>query len=162
MAKLAKSEGLFEDLFDFRQSIDDLFNRMVSRSPWLGERLTELRSEVPPVEAWMDKDGKSYHLRVSLPGIDPQNVQLNVQGNTLSIHGERKESLESKEAQFLRREISYGTIDRTLALPEGVEVGKLNAEYNNGLLEISAPVATGALPRRIEIKSAARSKTAGA
>jgi HSP20 family protein len=162
MAKLMKREGPFEDLFDFRQSLDDLFNRMVTRSPWLGERMAELRPEVPPIEAWMDKDGMKYHLRVSLPGIEPQNVQLNVQGNTLSIHGERKESHESKDAQFLRREISYGTIDRTLTLPEGVEVDKLTAEFSNGLLEISAPVAAAALPRRIEVKTPAKSKSAGA
>jgi HSP20 family protein len=162
MAKLMKREGLFEDLFDFRQSIDDLFNRMISRSPWAGERVTELQPEVPPVEAWIDKEGKNYHLKVSLPGIEPQNVQVNAQGNTISIHGERKESHESKEAQYFRREINYGTVDRTVTLPEGVEADKLTAEYNNGLLEISAPVALAALPRRIEIKTAAKSKTAGA
>jgi HSP20 family protein len=163
MTKLAKREGLFEDLFDFRQDLDELFNRMLSRSPWLSERVAPLlQPEVPPVEAWVDKDGKNYHVRVAVPGIDPQNVQLNIQGNTLSIRGERKESREAKDVNYLRREISYGAVDRTLVLPEGVETDKITAEYNNGVLEIGAPIASAALPRRIEIKAAVKTKTAGA
>jgi HSP20 family protein len=162
MTDLTKQEGLFDDLFDFRKGLDELYNRMLSRSPWLSERVAQLRPEMPPIETWIDRDEKTYHLRLALPGVDPQDVQLNVQGNVLSVRAERKNSRESKEANFLRREISYGVLERRVPLPEGVEASKITAEQNNGLLEISAPIATAALPRRIEVKSSSKSKTVGA
>jgi HSP20 family protein len=161
MTKLAKREGLFEELFDFRQNLDELFSRMLSHSPWISERVAQLQTELPPVEAWIDKEGKSYHARVALPGIEPQNVQLNIQGNSLSIRGERREAREAKDVNYLCREISYGVVDRTLTLPEGVETDKITAECANGVLDISAPIASAALPRRIEIKTAVKAKTAG-
>jgi len=162
MTELAKREGRFEDLFDFRQDLDELFNRMLNRGPWATGRIGQWLREAPPVEAWVAKDGKNYHVRVALPGVDPQDVQLNVQGNALSISAERKESRESKDVNYLRREFTYGSLDRTLTLPQGVEADKITAEFTNGVLEISAPIAAAALPRRIEVKAAAKSKTAAA
>jgi len=67
------------------------------------------------------------------------------------IRGERKLPQLVKEAELFEREITYGVFERTLSLPEGVNVEKLRAEYVNGVLEITAPVATAALPRKIEI-----------
>ena len=53
--------------------------------------------QVPPVEAWVDSEAKRYHLRVALPGIDPNDVKLNLQGNTLTLSAEGKESRETNE-----------------------------------------------------------------
>ena len=86
--------------------------------------------------------------------IDPKDVNIQVHGDTLSVTGERKVTNESKEANYYHREISYGSFERAIALPEGVETDKINAEYRNGVLEITAPISAAALPRRIEIKSA--------
>ena len=99
-----------------------------------------------------------------LPGVDPKNVNLQVQANTLTISGERSATRETKEADYLRREITYGSFQRSILLPEGVDTDKLNAEYRNGILEITAPIAAAALPRKVEIKAlpgpAARHATA--
>ncbi len=162
MTDLARRGGFFGDLFDFRRDFDELFNRLLSEQPWGTAQLAPPAPEVPPIDAWVDKEGKNYHLRLALPGVDPQDVQLNVQDNVLSIRAERKESRESKDVNYLRRELSYGLMERTVQLPEGADRAKIIAEYNNGVLEISAPIAAAALPRRIEIKAAAKSKTAGA
>jgi len=89
----------------------------------------------------VDKDTKKYHLQMALPSVDPNKVELNLQGNMLTISAERKASREAKDVDYLHREFSYGTFRRTLTLPEGVETEKINAEYNNGLLEITAPMA---------------------
>ncbi|HJY91632.1 MAG TPA: Hsp20/alpha crystallin family protein, partial [Candidatus Acidoferrum sp.] len=67
-----------------------------------------------------------------------------------------------KEADFLQREISYGSFMRSLSLPEGVDKDKISAEYRNGMLEITAPIATAALPKRVEIKSLPASRAASA
>jgi len=162
MNNLARRGSFFGDLFDFRREFDEMFNRMLSEQPWGTARSAVPTPEVPAIDAWVDKEGKSYHVRLALPGVDPQNVQLNVQGNMLSISAERKETRESKDVNYLRREFSYGTLERTLELPEGTDTAKVTAEYNNGVLEISAPIAAAALPRRIEIKSAVKPKAASA
>jgi len=152
MTKLAIRENPFEDLFDFRRGFEQFFNRFLTGWPSFMEAETTPFALTPPIEAWVDKDTKKYHLRMALPGIDPNKVDLNIQGNMLTISAERKASREAKDVDYLHREFSYGTFRRTLTLPEGVETEKINAEYNNGLLEITAPMAAAALPRRVEIK----------
>lgn len=157
MNNLVPRNNLFQDLFDFRRDFDQIFNRMVTGWPW-GQAGESEMGFVPAVEAYMDKDRKVYHCRMALPGIDAKDVQIHAQGNTLTVTGERKENRSTTNANYWEQEISYGAFERTLSLPEGVDVDKLNAEYHNGLLEITAPVAASALPRRIEIKAGSKAK----
>jgi HSP20 family protein len=97
-----------------------------------------------------------------LPGVDAKDVNIQVLGNTLSISGERSSSRETKESDYLHREITYGSFQRLIELPEGVDKDKLTAEYRNGVLEITAPISAAALPRKIEVKSLPSAKGAGA
>jgi len=163
VANLVPRSSLFQDLFDFRRGFDQVFNRVLTGWP-SGEARTssETGTFSPAVESYLDKDGKTFHCRVALPGIDPKDVQVNAQGNTLTINGERRVTRTGKDVDYQHNEIWYGTFERTLTLPEGVEVDKINAEYNHGVLEITAPVAASALPRRIQIKTAATAKTMSA
>lgn len=110
----------------------------------------------------MDKDTKKYISRISLPGVEPKDVQINTQGNLLTIRGERKFTRSTKELDMLHEEMAYGTFERTLTLPEGVVADKLVAEYNNGVLELAAPVSAAALPRKIEIKTLSMPKSIAA
>lgn len=160
MAHLVPRDSFFQDLFDFRRDFDQIFNRMLSGSPLTGENQANQVSGffAPAVESYVDKDNKTYHCRVSLPGIDPKDVQIHAQGNTLTLRGERKITHQAKNLDYGQNEIWYGAFERTLPLPEGVNVDKVNAEYRDGLLEITAPIAASALPRRIEIKSTPMSK----
>jgi HSP20 family protein len=159
MTKLVRRNSFFEDLFDFRRDFDHIFNRMLSGWPF-GETPSAAASAAftPAIESYIDKDDKTYHLRVSLPGVDPKEVQIHAQGNAVTISGERKVKRSDKDVDFHYEEISYGAFERTLTLPEGVNADKLNAEFHNGVLEITASVAAVALPRRIEIKTAPMSK----
>src|SRR6266581_5892230 len=109
----------------------------------------------PAVEAYVDKEGKKYVCRVTLPGVEPKDLQIHAQANVLTIRGERKLTHSTKEIELMEGEIVYGVFERTLELPEGVNVEKLTAEYVNGVLEITAPVAAAALPRKIEVKTMA-------
>jgi HSP20 family protein len=90
---------------------------------------------------------------VTIPGIEPKELQIQVQANLLTIRGERKFEKKAKETELFEEEIGYGVFERTLAMPEGVVADKLVAEYLNGVLEITAPVAIAALPRKIEVKT---------
>jgi len=130
------------------------------RSPQEEQTLTE--GFVPAIETSIDKDGKKFQCQVMLPGVDPKDVNIQVFGNTLSISGERSSSRETKESDYLHREITYGAFQRLIELPEGVDKDKLTAEYRNGVLEIAAPFSAAALPRKIEVRSLPTAKGAGA
>ena len=162
MTNLARRENLFEHLLDFRRDFDDKLNRLVTGSVSGGERAARLIVAVPPIEAWVDKENKKYHLSIAVPGVDPKEVEVNVQGNNLTVSGEHKSSEEKKEADYLEEEFSYGRFERSIVLPEGIDAGKIIAEYKNGVLEIEAPITAEALPKRIEIKTAPIAKGASA
>ena len=153
MNNLVPRDNFFRDLFDFRRDFDQIFTRMVNDWPFLSER-----TQSPAVESYVDTNSSKYHCRVSLPGVDPKAVQIQAHGNTLTISGERKANRSSKDVNFLHEEISYGAFERTFSLPQGVETDKLTAEYQIGVLEISAPVAAAVLPRRIEVRITPMSK----
>jgi HSP20 family protein len=70
----------------------------------------------------------------------------------LTVSGEHKSENEKKDTNYLEREFSFGRFERLITLPQGVDTEKLSAEYNNGVLEISAPLNASALPKRIEVK----------
>jgi HSP20 family protein len=152
MTHLIPRNNLFQDLFDFRRDFDQIFNRFLSW-PLAQEEPAMTVGFTPAVESFIDKDDRKFHCQVMLPGVDPRDVNLQVQGNTLNISGERSTSRETKEADYLRREITYGSFQRSILLPEGADKDKLNAEYRNGILEITAPISAAALPRKVEIKS---------
>ena len=161
MRALVPRNALFHELADFRRDFDQMFNRFFNlRSPQEEQTLTE--GFVPAIETSIDKDGKKFQCQVMLPGVDPKDVTIQVLGNTLSVSGERSSSRETKESDYLHREITYGAFQRLIELPEGVDKDKLTAEYRNGVLEIAAPCSAAALPRKIEVKSLPTAKGAGA
>jgi HSP20 family protein len=162
MANLAARDTVFSDLFDFRRDLNGIFNRLVTGSQPGSERPARILAAVPPIEAWVDKDEKKYHLSIALAGVDPKDIELNVQGNNLTVSGEQKVSEEKKDADFVYQEFAYGRFERTITLPEGVDTQKLTAEYKNGVLEITAPMNANALPRKVEIKAVPVAKSTSA
>jgi len=160
---LVPRNRLFQDLFDFRRDFDHILNRMLSGWPF-GETRTASSTGTfaPDVESYVDKDAKTYHLRVALPGVEPKQEQIHAPGNTLTVSGERNVKLSGKDLDLHYEEISYGAFERTLTLPDGVDADNQNAECHNGLLEITAPVAAAALPRRIEVRTVPMAKQIGA
>jgi len=162
MANLAKRQHMFNELFDLRSSFDHLMNRFLNHSTSTEDRSAKLIFAVPPIEAWVDNEKKEYHLSIAVPGIDPKEVQLNLHGHNLTVTGEHKSSEEKNEADYLEQEFSYDRFARTIVLPEGVEADKLTAEYKNGVLEVTAPLSESALAKKIEIKTSAKAKGAGA
>jgi HSP20 family protein len=148
-------EKFFDDLFGFRREFDEMFNRILTSKPWNLEAPEFKKSFAwfPAVETYVDKEAKKYVCRFTLPGVEPKDVQVHAQNGLLTIQGERKYERRTKETEMFHEEINYGVFERTIPLPEGVSIEKLNAEYVNGVLEITAPVAAAALPRKIEIKN---------
>jgi len=155
MRNLVLRDPLFEDLFDLRREFDKTFNRILRVKPWGKEEVAPWTAFnfVPAIESYVDKEAKKYVCKVALPGIEPKEVQIYLQGNLLTISGERKFNRTGKQLELLQEEFAYGKFERAWELPEGVNNEKMNVEFVNGVLEITAPVAAVALPRKVEIKT---------
>ena len=154
MIGIGMPRSFYRDMFDFRREFEEMFGRMAGEWPRISEPKM-LGTFIPEAEAWTDTEQKKYYLRVALPGIDPKEAKVEVQGKVLTIMGERKTTETKKEVNFTHREFTYGSFERIVNLPEGVEAEKLTAEFKNGVLEISAPFVVAAVPHRVEIKKAA-------
>lgn len=161
MTNLIPRDTFFQDMIDFRRNFDQVFNRFL-RWPSAQEDLTHAREFSPAVVSFIDRNDKKFHCEVQLPGVDPKDVEIHVQGNTLTISGERTSTRETNNADYLQKEMTYGSFTRSLVLPEGADREKVSAEYRNGVLEITAPVATASLPKKVEIKTIPASRAASA
>ena len=106
---------------------------------------------VPATEVTSGKEG--WKVRMALPGIDPKHVHVDLTGNLLTIKGERTVKEESVERHM--SEIGYGSFERRFTLPDNVDVDKVHATSDKGMLELTLPVAEATKPRRIEIEGGA-------
>ena len=91
-------------------------------------------------------------IRSSVPGVKPDDIDITISGNTLTISGETKEEEDVKEEYYVRRERRYGSFSRSVVLPEGLEPDKAEASFEDGILTLSIPKAPEAKPTVIEVK----------
>ena len=108
MRNLYTTDKWFEDLFGLHRGFNEMFNRALAARPW-GRELPEFTNAftfAPAVEAYIDKEGKKYVCRVTLPGVEPKDLQIHAQGNLLTIRGERKITHKEKEAEFFEEDVN--------------------------------------------------------
>jgi HSP20 family protein len=105
-----------------------------------------------PREMPMDlyRAGDHYVLSTDLPGIDPGSVDIDVDGQLLTIRAERTLTTDDS-AQWITRERTGGTFLRQLSLGQGLDTEHITASYNNGVLNVTIPVSEKAKPRKIEV-----------
>ena len=85
MTNLIPRDTFFQDMVDFRRNFDQVFNRFLRWPSAQEENTLALREFSPAVESFIDKDNKKFHCEVLLPGVEPKDVEIHVQGNTLTI-----------------------------------------------------------------------------
>ena len=105
----------------------------------------------PAVNIWTNDDGQL--ISAEMPGVHPEDIDIDVTGDALSISGERKPDKVAEEAHFHRRERTYGSFSRTIQLPFIADTNKVEASFINGILMISLPRAEADKPKKITIKS---------
>lgn len=134
----------------FMDPFFDRLDRQVSEmfGDWPFESAT--KNWYPAMDLVEEKD--RLVLRLELPGIDPKAVEINLQGNLLTIQGERKEESEVKDGTILKRERRVGTFQRTLQLPYGVQSDKVKASYDKGVMTISLPKVETQVGRQIPVE----------
>lgn len=85
------------------------------------------------------KDEKEVLVKAELPGMDEKDVEVVLADGVLTIRGEKKEEKEDKEGGYWRRELRYGSFNRDISLPEGLNMEKVDAKLKNGILTVSIP-----------------------
>jgi len=105
----------------------------------------------PAINIWTNEEGML--ISAEMPAVHPDDINIDVNADALSISGERKADEVAKEAAFHRRERSYGSFSRTVQLPFNVDTNKVEANFKNGILMINLPRAEADKPRKISIKS---------
>lgn len=91
-------------------------------------------------------------VKTALPGIDPDDVEISVTGDSLTIKGETKAEEEVEKGNYVCRERRFGAYSRSLTLPVSVKAEKAEAEYENGVLTLRLPKVEEAKPKAIQVK----------
>ena len=101
----------------------------------------------------MAENDNAYIVTAELPGIDPKDIDISLEGNVLTLRGEKKEESEKKDKNYHRVERRYGSFVRSLTLPAEVNADKIEADYRNGLLEVTLPKSETVKPKKITVKA---------
>ena len=139
------------ELGTLQRDIDEMFGRLLTRGEFgLPHINWEKGYGMPAVEC--ARKGDNVVVRAELPGIDPKDIDITVTGNALTIKGERTMDKEVNEQDYYMKEIGYGTFERTVTLPEGVDAEKVKAVFNNGIIEVTMPVVETVKAHKVEIE----------
>src|ERR1700730_11944441 len=104
----------------------------------------------PAVDVYEDEHNVT--LKIEVPGIDEKDIDVRVENNILTVHGERKIEKEEKEENYRRVERQYGSFTRTFTLPQTVDTENVSATYEKGVLKISLPKKAEAKPKQIKVQ----------
>jgi len=143
----------WEPLREF-STMQDRMNRMnrllrESYSPEGPEEALTTTGFAPPVDIYEDEH--NITLKLEVPGIDEKDIDVRVEGNMLTVHGERKIEKEEKEENFRRVERQYGNFTRSFTLPTSVDPEQVSANYDRGVLKINLAKKAEAKPKQIRV-----------
>ena len=132
-------------------TLQDRMNRLVRDSFGTEGREEALTTTTfaPPVDVYEDEH--SVTLKIEVPGIDEKDIDVRIENNTLTVHGERKFEKEEKEENYRRVERQYGSFTRTFTLPNTVDQESVQANYEKGVLKIRLAKKAEAKPKQIKV-----------
>jgi len=136
------------DLLNIREEMNRLFDDFFSG--WPERRRGLLEGEWAPSVDVAETD-EDIVVTAELPGVKQDDVEISVVDDVLTIKGEKKEEKEVKEKNYHRIERSYGSFQRSLSLPVGVQSDKAKATYKDGVLKVTIPKSEEARPKQIKI-----------
>lgn len=135
----------FRDITTLRDEMNRLFSRTV------GDGVSSASSWTPPVDIF---DGpEAIVLRAELAGLTPEDIDIEIDDNVLTLKGERRFREDVEEGRFYRVERSYGAFQRSLTLPQGVRSDDISAGFENGVLTVRVPKADEVKPRKIAVEA---------
>src|SRR5690242_6610305 len=132
---------------DRTNRINRLFRELLnSEAP---EEALTTTSFAPPVDIYEDEH--NITLKIEVPGIDENDIDVSIENNTLTVQGERKIEKEEKEENFRQVERQYGSFTRTFTLPDSVDPGQVSAHYDKGVLKVKLAKKEEAKPKQIKV-----------
>jgi HSP20 family protein len=132
------------DVFSMTEAMNRLFDEA-----FIMPRSGFTQNAMPSVDV-VENDNEIF-VKAELPGIKPEDVDIRVEGNLLSLRGEYKEEHENKEGEYYVKELRQGSFARTIPLPSTVDVNNADAQFENGILTLKLPKHEEAKPKRINI-----------
>src|SRR3989441_2723675 len=136
----------FREFSTLQDRMNRLFRETQGNSQ--DESLTS-SSFAPAVDVYEDEHNVT--LKIEVPGIDEKDIDVRIENNTLTVHGERKFEKEEKEENFRRVERQYGSFTRSFTLPNTVDSEKVSANYDKGVLKITLAKKAEAKPKQIKV-----------
>lgn len=136
---------------DMERMFEDLWGRRMR--PLWPERwwpAGEMEISAPALDVYEEKD--DIVVKAELPGMEKDNIEVNISDHFLTIKGEKKKEEEVKEEHYYRSERSYGSFVRAVELPKDVHADKVKAAFKNGILEIRMPKTEEAKKKEIKVK----------
>ena len=131
-------------------TLQDRMNRLFRETQGSSQDETLTSSSfAPAVDVYEDEHNVT--LKIEVPGIDEKDIDVRIENNTLTVHGERKIEKEEKEENYRRVERQYGSFTRTFNLPPTVDAEKVQADYDKGVLNITLPKKAEAKPKQIKV-----------
>ena len=137
------------DPFREFSTLQDRMNRLFRDNYGDREEALTTSSFAPPVDVYEDEH--QVTLSIEVPGIDEKDIDVRVENNVLTVHGERKFEKEQKEENFRRVERQYGSFTRSFTLPNTVDTEGIQAGYSKGILKIQLAKKAEAKPKQIKV-----------
>jgi HSP20 family protein len=128
-------------------SLRDEMNRLFSRT--LGEGASAGSAWTPAVDIF--DTAEAIVLKAELPGLTPDDIDIEVDDNVLTIKGERRFEDKVEEGRYYRLERAYGQFSRSVTLPQGVKADEISASFDQGVLQVRVPKADEVKPRKISV-----------
>ena len=136
-----------------RDEVDDLFGRFFGDQALLGRTGPGVRASGFDVPTDVFRTGTHLVIRMELPGVSPDDVEVTVQDNVLVINGSRSFPYQGEDIRFLRRGSFYGDFTQRVMLGKGLQLDTIGARFDDGVLEMKIPYAEEVQPRKITIES---------
>ena len=145
----------FRELEEMERRFEDIFGRPFLPAVWRRIPMVEM-GWAPAIEVFEKED--KFVVKAELPGMKEEDIDVSVVGDTLTIKGERKAESEVKEEDYYCCERSYGSFSRSIALPSSVDAKKIEASYEDGVLEVSLPKAPEVKAKKIAVSAKKKGK----
>ena len=136
----------FREFSTLQERMNRLFRESFAEA---GQEALMSTTFAPPVDVYEDEHNVT--LKIEVPGIEEKDIDVRIENNTLTVHGERKIEKEEKEENYRRVERQYGSFTRTFTLPTTVDHENIQADYDKGVLKIKLAKKAEAKPKQIKV-----------
>jgi HSP20 family protein len=139
------------DLVSFRDAMERLFDDRLFRPvwPWPGDGEREV---APALDLYTTPE--AVIAKVALPGVKPEDVDVSVGGDVVTVSGSFKEEKETTEAGYVHKELSHGSFSRSFSIPTAIKAEAATAQFNDGLLTLTLPKTEEVKPKHVKVETA--------